>query len=186
MKMVARRCFRRSVAEAGPATSWLTCQRASAAACSSSSMIISSMLLLVMVALHAGCQKDPYAASYTTVQPLRTNVVGLYALLGRGIVVDLAADGTFRATNVFPSVLPPGVTDVLSCLVTGSGTWRIATVGSIDKGKGDREDYWGVYLDSATTGFQPAGLIGNKPPYGLIFSFEGPHGTTEMVLQKRK
>ncbi len=144
------------------------------------SAIMRIMLLSALVApLHA-C--DPYAPEFTTVQPQASNVVGRYRL-GSAVTLDLAANGTFAATNVPPSVVPAG-SDTLSCLVTGSGTWRLEQNPEWStRGVGAR---WLIALDSTGATIKSPALLGN-PPYALLFiSEDSPRRQTLITLKKEK
>src|SRR5262245_22953460 len=99
-------------------------------------------LFLTLLLWPTGCQYDPHAHLYTTDKPESTNVVGSYvltsqtltrdglaALRGKPCLIELRANGTFIATNVPPwqSGLPR--TNFFDTLISGSGTWRIDSVG---------------------------------------------------------
>src|SRR5262245_42205044 len=105
-------------------------------------------LFLTLLLLVTGCQYDPHAHLYTTDKPEITNVVGSYvlttqtvtsgglaALRGKTCSIELRADGTFIATNVPPwqDGFPP--TNFFDTLISGSGTWRVGSVGSVDDGR---------------------------------------------------
>jgi hypothetical protein len=163
------------------------------------SAIIRFLLGLTLMVLFQGCQYDPYAHLFTTEKPQTSNVVGRYtlkdqtltsgglsALGGRSCLVVLAANGTFTATNVPPSVFGAPPTNFLGSLVTGSGTWRIDRVGGVDNGRGSVKTHWGIYLDSQATKMQPPGLTGNKPPYGLIYTLGDPDSGTVMIFERAK
>jgi len=101
-------------------------------------------------------------------------------------MIDLRADGSFTATNVPPWELDSPGMNFFSALVSGSGKWRIDSVGSIDDGSRPLKTHWGVYLDSDTAKMMPAGLTGQKPPYGLIFTLGDPDSGDAMIFQKAK
>jgi len=151
------------------------------------------MLFLVL----NGCQYDPYAHLYTTDKPETTNVVGSYvltsqtlipggltALRGRTGSIELRADGTFIATNVPPRQdgFPP--TNFLDPLISGSGTWRIGSVGSVDDGRRPLKTHWGVYLDSPAAKLASVGLTSPKPPYGLIYTLGDPDSGEALILER--
>lgn len=157
-----------------------------------------SLLLTLLLSL-TGCHYDPHAHLYTTDMPETTNVVGSYvltsqtltrdglaALKGKACLIDLRADGTFVATNVPPwqDGFPP--TNFFDTLITGSGTWRIESVGSVDDGRKPLKTHWGVYLDSPTTKFDSVGLSGAKPPYGLIYTLGDPDSGEALILERKK
>jgi hypothetical protein len=159
------------------------------------------LLLFCSAALiFGGCRYDPNAHLYTTQEPLAKDLVGTYilkqqtatsgglsALGGRLAVIRLAADGSFVAANV-----PSGALKVASEkdasvpteLLSRSGRWRIAPVGGVDNGFGEKL-HWGVYLDSPTADVAPAGLTGVRPPYGLIFTLGDPDLGQSMILERQ-
>lgn len=155
------------------------------------------VLGLAWMFLVAGCQDDPYARLCTTEQPRTNDVVGRYtlkdqtivlggvsAMKGRPCVVELAADGTFTATNVPP--FSPGAPPInsLKHLVSGSGTWRLEGVGAVDDGSGQLKTHWGVRLDSPAPKLDAPGLTSNQPPYGLIYSIGDPDSGTVMLFER--
>ncbi len=153
--------------------------------------------LLALLLLTASCQYDPHAHLYTTKKPQPADVVGRYvltdqtvvaggvsALQGKPCVIDLRADGTFTATNVPPWETDSPGTDFFNTLLSGSGTWRIDSVGSVDDGGRPLKTHWGVYLDSQTVKMEPVGLTGQKPQYGLIFTLGDPDSGDAMILER--
>jgi hypothetical protein len=156
-----------------------------------------AVLVLALMLLAAGCQHDPYAHLLTTVRPEPSEVVGRYTLVkqtvtagdlaaldGRLCVVDLRADGTFSADRV-PTVVDVPADNVFNTLVSVHGSWRVDSVGSVDNGW-SAKTHWGIYLDSGTAMLVPAGLTGQKAPYGLIFTFGDPDGGKAMFLERIK
>lgn len=158
-----------------------------------------TLLCLVAIALLQGCQYDPYAHTFTTEKPQTNAVVGRYvlkdqtvvggglsAMQGRPCVVELAADGTFVATNVPPFVFGAPPMTSLSSLVSGRGTWQLDSVGGVDNGAGKIKTHWGAHLDSQSPQIQSPGFTGDKPPYGLIFTIGDPDSGTVMILEGAK
>ncbi len=156
-------------------------------------------LFVTILLVVTGCQYDPHAHLYTTDKPETTNVVGSYvltsqtltsgglaALRGMACSIELRADGTFIATNVPPwqDGFPP--TNFFDTLISGSGTWRIDSVGSVDDGRKPLKTHWGVYLDSPTTKFGAPGLSSSKPPYGLIYTLGDPDSGEALILEHKK
>ena len=156
-----------------------------------------SLCLMLFLVLN-GCQYDPHAHLYTTDKPETTNVVGSYvltsqtltpggltALRGRTCSLELRADGTFIATNVPPwqEGFPP--TNFFDTLISGSGTWRIDSVGSVDDGRKPLKIHWGVYLDSPAAKFAAVGLTSPKPPYGLIYTLGDPDSGEALILERK-
>jgi len=157
-----------------------------------------SLLLILLLAV-AGCQYDPHAHLYTTEKPEATNVVGRYvltsqtltsggkaALGGRVSSVDLRGDGTFVASNVPPWQEGFPATNFFATLISGSGTWRIDSVGSVDDGTKPLKTYWGVYLDSPELKFNAVGLTSQKPPYGLIYTLGDPDSGQALILERQR
>lgn len=153
----------------------------------------------LMLVLLLGCQYDPHAHLYTTEKPQTADVAGRYALenqtvtrdgiaalQGQPCVIELRTDGRFTATNVPPWELGSPGTNFFSTLLSGSGTWRIDSVGSVDDGGRPLKTHWGVYLDSDTTKIMPAGLTGQTPPYGLIFTLGDPDSGDALTFQRTK
>jgi hypothetical protein len=166
-------------------------------------MIMKSLSLMCFAALIicGSCQYDPYAHLYTTQKPRPQDLVGRYklkqqtvttdglsALAGRLSVVELAADGSFLASNVPPraslSVAPEAGGSIIGRLLNGSGRWRVGAVGGVDNGLGERT-HWGVYFDSTASDIAPVGLTGARPPYGLIFTLGDPDLGTAMIFERQ-
>jgi hypothetical protein len=156
-------------------------------------------IFLTLLLVVTGCQYDPHAHLYTTDKPEATNVVGSYVLTSQSLTsgglatlrgktcsIELRADGTFIATNVPPwrDGFPP--TNFFDTLISGSGTWRIDSVGSVDDGRKPLKTHWGVYLDSPTAKFDAVGLRGAKPPYGLIYTLGDPDSGEALILEQKK
>ena len=112
---------------------------------------------------------------------------GLSALHGKVAQVELIHDGTFIAHNIparSVAEAPEAGGSMSENLLNASGRWRIAAVGGVDNGLGERT-HWGVYLDSTTADIEPAGLIGARPPYGLILTFGDPDLGHAMVFARQ-
>lgn len=105
---------------------------------------------------------------------------GLAAFRGKTCSLELRRDGTFVATNVPPAQtgLPPH--NFMDALVSGSGTWRIDRMGSVDD-----KTRWGVCLDTPTARFEAVGLSGAKPPYGLIYTMGDPDSDDVLCADSR-
>lgn len=144
----------------------------------------------------AACQYDPHAHLYTTGKPALHEIAGVYRMTSetllnsdlsefgrRSCIVRLNADGTFEAANVPPWELVSPGPDFVARLRSGSGTWRIDSVGAVDDGWRSQR-VWGVYFDSATVKLAPAHLTGQKSPYGLIFSLGDPDAGEALILSR--
>jgi hypothetical protein len=156
-------------------------------------------LCLTLLLVMTGCQYDPHAHLYTTDKPETTNVVGSYmltsqtltsgglaALRGKPCSIELRADGTFIATNVPPWQDGFPLTNFFDTLISGSGSWRIDRVGSVDDGRKPLKTHWGVYLDSPAAKFAAVGLTSPKPPYGLIYTLGDPDSGEALILEQKK
>ncbi len=156
------------------------------------------LLSLALLVLIVGCHYDPHAHFYTTHKPVKQDVVGLYELKsetllksdltdlhGRRCALELRADGTFSATNVPPWDMELPDAHFFDMLLSGSGSWRIETVGTVDNGW-QSKTVWGVYLDSPTVKLAAANLTGRKPPYGLIFTLGDPDSGEALILERIK
>jgi len=154
------------------------------------------LVVLAVALILCGCQRNPYAHIFTTDKPEPSRVVGRYllqdqtlvsggttAMHGRTCEVVLSADGTFAATNVPPFEFGAPEISSLDSLVSGSGRWRIESVGSIDNGFGKPKTHWGVRLGSVGHPLAFAGFTGQEAPYGLIFTIGDPDSGTVMILR---
>ncbi|MEW6305009.1 MAG: hypothetical protein AB1705_16155 [Verrucomicrobiota bacterium] len=151
------------------------------------------LLLIVGSLLLAGCQYDPHAHLYTTGEPKTEDVVGTYTLerwhlppeVGNArpdVTVELRVDGTFAATNVPHWELEMPGTNFFASLLSGTGTWEKATLGTLDPGS---KRIWGVHLRSPDHRFHPANFSGDKPPYGLIFTLGDPDSGHAVILKRK-
>jgi hypothetical protein len=160
-----------------------------------------SLLAAAVAIALAGCQYDPFADRMTTTSeaPPPSSVTGRYVLTeqtavkgdlaafdGHPCVVELRPDGTFAATNVPPWEMGGPGPSFMTTLCSGTGKWRIGSVGGVDSGSGHAKTHWGVYLDSEATKLEPAGLTGQKPPFGLMFTLGDPDSGEVMILERAK
>jgi len=157
-----------------------------------------AVAIVVAVLSSTTCQYDPHAHLYTTGKPAPSEVIGVYRLasetllnsdlsdLGsRSCFVRLNADGTFEAVNVPPWDLNSPEPRFFERLLSGSGTWRIDSVGAVDNGWSSKT-VWGVYLDSPTVKLAPAHLAGRSSPYDLIFSLGDPDAGEALILRRER
>jgi hypothetical protein len=157
------------------------------------------VLILMLLLVLTGCQYDPHAHLYTTEKPETKNVVGLYVLTSQSVApggltvlrgktcsIELRADGTFNATNVPPWQDSFPSSNFFDSLISGSGTWRIDSVGSVDDGRKPLKTHWGIYLDSPGVKFDAAGLTRPKPPYGLIYTVGDPDSGEALFLERKR
>lgn len=154
------------------------------------------LLIFPLLIILVGCQYDPNAHLYTTDIPEFTNVVGSYVLTSQTITrgglevldgkicsIQFRADGTFIASNVPPRQEGFPAENFFDTLISGSGTWRIASVGSVKRGP-KLLTCWGVDLDSPNAKFESVGLSGAKPPYGLIYTLGDPDSGEALILKR--
>ena len=155
--------------------------------------------LLGTLMIAPGCQYDPHAHLYTTEKPKAEALVGYYKLTRQTVAkgempellkdmcsVELRSDGSFSATNL-PAWVDgfPG-TNFFSTLVSGSGKWRVGSVGPIDNGGPPLKTHWGIYFDGVSNKMESAGLTGSNSPYGLVFTIGDPDSGEAMFFQKTK
>lgn len=163
-------------------------------------MTLTRILLSLLVLLSCeSCRYDPFADRYLTKKPRSLDVVGRYNLVlqtaipgdlqafkTRPIQIEFRGDGSFIATNVAPAsssaTNPPGFAN---SLLSGSGSWRIGSVGGIKNVFGPEKTHWGIYLDSPGLEIQPVGLTHSRPPYGLIFTIGDPDEGTALILERQ-
>jgi hypothetical protein len=153
--------------------------------------ILSTLMLLILA-----CQYDPFAHLYTTQKPAEADLVGAYVLSsqtvtlegieeldGKSRTVVLQEDGLFTVTNVPLWEHSAEATAVFESLVSGSGRWRLGTVGAVETFRGAK-DHWGVYFDTEEQAIMPAGLTGSGPPYGLVFGIGDPDLGHAFILKR--
>ena len=157
-------------------------------------MTMREILLPFALVIMAGCQYDPHSNLYTTTEPKTEDVVGTYVLdrydlppdipvAHRNMEVVLNADGTFSATNIPPWKLEGPDRGFFAGLLSGTGRWEKAELGTLDPG-GHR--IWGVYLRTPDDRFHPADFTGSKPPYGLIFTLGDPDSGDAVILKRKQ
>ena len=56
-------------------------------------------------------------------------------------------------------------------LLSVTGEWKIGKVGSVSSDGNDIKSIWGIHFSGE---IDSAGLTGDKPPYGLIFTYGDP------------
>lgn len=143
-------------------------------------------------ALLSACQYDPHSHLYTTEEPKDADLAGTYTLEkfflpteagtnAPAITVELRTDGTFVAKNVPRWQHDEPAAGFFATLISGEGRWKKGKVG----GRSDGKDLWGVYLHAPDDRFLPAGLTGDKAPYGLIFGLGDPDGGYALLLKKQ-
>lgn len=153
-----------------------------------------NIIMLVLITLISSCQFDPYADDFTTKQPAKNDVLGIYQFkeqtisgapidkLGQKGTIVLKSDGTYQANNI-PNVF--GGTQAESHkLISAKGSWTIETVGAVDNGWGHEKSHWGITLTSIDENLTTVGFMGDGPPYQLIVTFDDPDLGHVMIFSK--
>ena len=122
------------------------------------------------------------------------------------ISIEVRANGMFSATNIPPWDVEVG-DGFASSLVSGDGHWKKEPMGILDPG---RRTIWGICLqtpeqaefssrwkeisanlkegdaltDFPKVKFLGAKLIGQKPPYGLMFTLGDPDSGHAIILKR--
>jgi hypothetical protein len=97
--------------------------------------------------------------------------------------ITLNADGTFDVVDL-PNVSGEIITPVLDGYVTASGTWKVASVGSIGDGSGNTKTHWGIYMPELPFELRNGGLINNEAPHKIIFGFGDPDSGYAIIFKK--
>lgn len=150
--------------------------------------------LFILVSSACFCQFDPYAYLSTTHEPNTTDVVGTYVLKtqtltnenleflqGKQATIEISTTGTFTTTN-FPAwsaIIRTGYRP--NKLLSVTGRWKIARVGSISNGGNNIKSVWGIHF---SRDIDPANLTGDTPPYGLIFTYGDPDSGDVMIFER--
>jgi hypothetical protein len=88
--------------------------------------------------------------------------------------------------NVPPAGGDPPDEKFFGKLVTGTGTWKFGTVGSIANGGQPPKQHWGIQFNSEACEIMQAGLTGSAPPFGLIFTLGDPDSGHVMFFARDK
>ena len=154
-----------------------------------------ALLLLMLVSSACFYQFDPYADLLTTKEPDTADVLGTYVLKeqtltdenldflqGKQATLEISANSTFTTTN-FPIWLEKtDITDYkVNKLLSVTGEWKIGKVGSVSSDGNDIKSIWGIHFSGE---IDSAGLTGDKPPYGLIFTYGDPDNGDVMIFEK--
>lgn len=160
---------------------------------------IGTALAIVASVLLVGCQYDPYAHRFTTVKPKGADVAGSYSLTqqtitrdglsvlrGQSCQLDLRANGSFALTN-YPtwSEAFSATNGQLVGLISTTGRWSCATVGTVSDGRTSKE-HWGVVFSESGQKLESLSLTGQAPPYGLIMTHGDPDAGTVMIFKRTK
>ena len=164
-------------------------------------LIFSFKLMILVCALTwiSGCQYDPYSGDYTRSKPLQSEVAGTYVLYTQTLnstPVDklvasngskptqhkliLRSDGTFSMIN-----MPVWADDwSISKFSSGYGKWKIQIVGEVDEGN-YTDKFWGIEFISKNIWIATPALMGETPPYDIIWGYGDPDGGNVMIYEKQ-
>ena len=157
-------------------------------------MLTLRTLLFLSPFVISGCQYDPYAWNYTTEQPKKEDVIGVYQFkeqtisqasidkVGQKATIVLNSDGSYQANNI-PNVFG-GANAESHKYISATGEWKIETIGSVDNGWGHAKSQWGITLTSIDPSLTNIGFMGDKNPYKLIVTFDDPDLGKVMIFQK--
>jgi hypothetical protein len=161
-----------------------------------SSGIIATVAATVVLLLLTACQYDPFAHTYTTLKPKPEDIVGKYVLTNQTMLpggaraipgerpyLELRADGIFNAIGAAPRIDFPR-TNYFEKLVNVSGKWDVQQIGTIDNGFKNLQPHWGLALRTDSVELEPVGLMGEKPPYALIFTLGDPDSGWAMLYAR--
>lgn len=157
--------------------------------------IFGFLMLIILIS----CQYDPYAHRYTNAEPKKSDLIGTYIFDSQTVDYDITefkdsesnqtvipkieihSDGTY---NVFNLPVFENFTPTYKGLITQTGEWEIAAVGSIGDGNGNLKKHWGINLDGLPKDLQNAILLNNESPYEIIFGFGDPDAGQVMLFKK--
>jgi hypothetical protein len=163
--------------------------------------IVSGGFFLLLVLAWIGCTNQA-RRPLTTERPLSRDLVGRYVLIDQTVIpghalalqeksisIELRSDESFTAQNLPRDSAATG-TVFIESLQSGTGTWNVYPVFASDNNGGWAKDpQWGVVL----SGYGPSGdsfmairLVGNEPPYGMLFFAGRPDMGTALVLEKER
>jgi len=156
--------------------------------------LVRNTLIIIYLTLIGSCQFDPYAGEFTTEQPKKEDVIGVYQFkeqtisqspidkIGQKATIVLKSDGTYQANNI-PNVF--GGADAETCKhISATGNWRIETIGAVDNGLGHAKSQWGIILTGIDESLTNIGFTGEKAPYGLMVTFDDPDLAEVMIFRK--
>lgn len=150
--------------------------------------------MLLILGVISGCQFDPHAGGFTTEQPKKEDVIGVYRFkeqtisqatidkLGKEATIVLKPDGTYQANDI-PNVFG-GANAETHKYISATGKWKIETIGSVGNGWGHAKSHWGITLTSIDESLTSIGFMGDKTPYKLIVTFGDPDLGEVMIFQK--
>ncbi len=154
---------------------------------------------LLLLTILISCQYDPYAHKYLTEEPNESELVGTYVFENQTVnyeilefknsetkktvipKIKIKQNGTYQVINfpVFENWNP-----TYSGLITNSGKWNKATVGSTSSGTDELKSIWGIYLNELPEESQNAILMNKKHPFKLLFGYGDPDEGNVMIFKK--
>ena len=155
-------------------------------------------ILAALLCLGFACQYDPHAHRATSHAPDRKDVVGVWMLKEQWVIsgglepfaqyhcmLEIREDGTFIATNIHsPGIRSPSGREIFEQLASGSGTWRVDTIGSVDDGSGHTHPWFGVCFEGDKPSLKSAGFMNDRAPYELIQEVGDPDSGEALIFQR--
>jgi len=151
-----------------------------------------------LLSLLLACQYGPFADRYTTTEPTQEGIVGVYTLQectlihcdladlhGRICSLELKSDGTFIGKGIPPRSMSSPQEGFLDTLLDVTGTWKVGFVGDVDNGFKSTWVY-GLHLESQGGIVAWPHLMGNEPPYDILFSLSDPDEQQALIFKKAR
>ena len=158
------------------------------------------IILIIILTFISSCQYDPYAHKFTTKEPTKSELFGIYLFdtqtvdnsmkefkneKGEVIMpkIIIKPNGEFETKNIpYFKGFPP----TYNGLISKKGKWIKDVLGVVDIGKKKNLKHWGIHLIEMPTELKGAGLTNKKYPYDLIFTFGDPDQGEVMIFKKEK
>jgi hypothetical protein len=130
-----------------------------------------------------GCHSAPYVDEFTTDKPKQENIIGLYKFEDETVhennnkerfkssYILIKSDGSFTASNV-PNLINDGTQH--NEMISTTGKWTLAIVGTIDNGWNHNVPHWGITLTNMPESLNYFGFMGNNSNYELIRTWDDP------------
>jgi hypothetical protein len=151
----------------------------------------------------AGCPHDPAVEFYTRKIPVSKDLIGTYRLRSQSLnkvpiaelkspteaapgpcTITLKDDGILEYQNV-PIWVGGWANKIdqwsVSEFRSGTGKWRIDTVGSTHDAKGVVQLYGLILTEAKIDDYVM--LLGEKPPYEIMFGYDDPDGGYAMIFE---
>ena len=158
------------------------------------------IILIIILAIISSCQYDPYAHRFTTKEPEKSELFGIYIFNIQTVdnsikefknengeiitpEIIIKSNGEFETKNI-PYF--KGFPLIFSGLISKKGKWVKDVLGAVDVGKKENLKHWGIHLIEMPTELKGAGLMNKKYPYDIIFTFGDPDQGEVMIFKKEK